>query len=57
MGRQIVTFTVSGSVSRHNSERDEQDDADWLQLCERMAMIAKEHRYERVVMDVEYSTH
>lgn len=56
MGRQVVQFTVTGSVSRHNSDADREDDADWLRLCERMEMIAKEHAYARIVIDIGYST-
>lgn len=57
MGYQVIKFTVTGKVSRHNSDRDSEDDADWLRLCERMEMVAKEHAYKRIVIDIDYSTH
>lgn len=56
MGRQVVQFTVTGKVSRHNSDEDKEDDADWLRLCERLEMVAREHSYERIISDVYYTT-
>jgi hypothetical protein len=48
MGRDCVEFRVTATVSRHNSDRDREDDALWEELRERVRMICMEHRYESI---------
>lgn len=43
---------VAGRVSRHNSDNDVLDDGLWEEFCHRVRMIAREHRYERLGLDV-----
>lgn len=48
MGYSTVGLQVSGSVSRHNSERDKQDDALWEELHDRIVALCSDPRYEQV---------
>lgn len=48
MGRNCVEFKVIATVSRHNSERDREDDDLWEELQERVRAICMEHRYESI---------
>lgn len=43
MGRQVVRLTIQGSVSRHNSPRDEADDEQWDFLVSRIRTLLVEH--------------
>lgn len=48
MGRQWEDFTVSASLSRHNSDQDEIDNALWEELQVRIRLIIMEHRYDPI---------
>lgn len=48
MGWDSRTLEITGHVSRHNSQQDKDDDADWEEFVERVNCIAKEHRYEKL---------
>lgn len=52
MGRDTVRMEIVGYVSRHNSEQDRKDDADWAELQERIRMIVREHRYEGLDLEM-----
>ena len=52
MGWGTVSLQVSGVVSNHNSQQDIDDEADWEDFVHRVTMIAKEHRYEKLRLDV-----
>lgn len=48
MGRQWEDFTISASLSRHNSDQDITDDGLWEELQQRIELILREHRYEPI---------
>lgn len=48
MGYTSESITISVTLSRHNSDQDRQDNADWQELQERIEMIVREHRYEGI---------
>jgi hypothetical protein len=48
MGYEQRIITIHAYVSRHNSEQDKEDDADWERLRERIEWIVAEHQYERI---------
>lgn len=50
MGWERKTIEISGSVSRHNSERDDRDDALWAELTGRLRMIVDDPRYEPLML-------
>lgn len=53
MGRETRTISVSGSVSRHNSQQDKDDDQAMEDLrMEIEALVASDPNYARVVYDV-----
>jgi hypothetical protein len=54
MGREVRRLTISGTVSRHNSDEDTRDDADWEDLQHRVSMIARERRYENLEIVIGY---
>jgi len=45
MGYDTRQFEVRAFVSRHNDERDDEHDALWDELCERIRQLANEPRY------------
>lgn len=52
MGWTQVKMEIVGHVSSHNSDQDRKDEADWREFVERVEMIAREHRYEALNLDV-----
>lgn len=52
MGRNQVSIEVVGSVSSHNSRQDGFDASAWEEFVDRVRMIAGEHRYEDLFLDV-----
>lgn len=45
MGREQRRIEVHAYLSRHNSDQDRKDDADWEELRNRIEAICREHRY------------
>ena len=52
MGWDQKKAEIIGHVSRHNSDQDRKDDADWEEFIERVRAISKEHRYADLELDV-----
>lgn len=52
MGWDKVELRIMGRVSRHNSQQDKDDDSDWEELRHRIELIIREHRYDRLELDV-----
>jgi hypothetical protein len=50
MGREAVGMRYSATVSRHNSERDAEDDALWADFRGRVRAIADEPKYEPIFL-------
>jgi hypothetical protein len=48
MGWNTVGLRVSGSVSSHNSERDDQDEALWTELHDRIVELCADTKYEQI---------
>jgi hypothetical protein len=48
VGYDSVGWSIAGSVSRHNSPRDKEDDELWEDLVERLKAIRDEPKYERL---------
>lgn len=48
MGRDSVGWAVAGSVSRHNSPEDREDDELWDELVERLKAIRDEPKYNQL---------
>ena len=48
MGREGKSITVIATVSRHNSEQDREDDADWDHLVSRIEEIVHEDIYSDI---------
>lgn len=52
MGYDIVKFTITGRVSRHNSEQDYIDDHEWENLVLSIQeIIDNDPEYSRIVID------
>lgn len=51
MGWTQVKLEVVGRVSSHNSDQDRLDDSAWEEFCDRVQMIAREHRYADLGLD------
>ena len=45
MGRQMESFKVTASLSSHNSEQDDIDEALWEDLCEKIKALAADPKY------------
>lgn len=43
MGREIRKFSIEGSVSRHNSPRDIEDDEQWDLIYSKLKAVLVEH--------------
>jgi len=52
MGWDRVSIEIYGHVSRHNSDQDRKDDADWEEFVERVKAISKEHRYSKLDIEI-----
>lgn len=52
MGYEMKEIKVVCSVSRHGTESDREDDADWEELTNRIKMIANEHRYSHLTVSI-----
>lgn len=52
MGREQVRMEVHALVSRHNSDQDRKDKADWDEFVDRVNAIAREHRYSALDLEV-----
>lgn len=52
MGTELRIIEVHGLLSDHNSDQDKIDESLWEELRCRITMIAKEHRYESLMLDV-----
>jgi hypothetical protein len=48
VGRELQELKVSASLSRHNSDDDHLDDSSWEELKDRIELICRERRYERI---------
>ncbi len=48
MGRETQSTTIRASVSRHNSEQDEIDDALWEEIRNRIDVLIREPRYRNM---------
>lgn len=49
MGRTHEEFKVTASLSSHNSEQDDIDDALWRDLCEKIKALAKDPKYAGIM--------
>lgn len=49
MGRESVELKVVASVSRHNSPKDDEHDALWAELHDRIQAIVEEPKYEPII--------
>lgn len=52
MGWDIVEARITGHVSHHNSDQDRQDDHDWEEVQTRIHLIIKEHKYEKLGLEI-----
>jgi hypothetical protein len=52
MGRDRRTATIYASVSRHNSEQDDIDDALWDELIDAVRDLISDPRYDSISPDV-----
>ena len=52
MGRYQATITVSTSLSRHNSEQDEKDDAAFEALTAKIAELCADPQFEDISAQV-----
>lgn len=48
MGRELVVFEVSATLSRHNSPEDEKDDEAWDDLKDKIIALTKEPKYQNI---------
>ena len=46
MGRTFIQATLTASLSRHNSDNDQIDNALWRSLMERIRCLVTEPQYE-----------
>ncbi len=53
MGYDSRNWTVVARLSRHNSERDMNDNELWNELTERLCRVASAPRYERIAVLVD----
>jgi hypothetical protein len=49
MGYNRQEFTVTAVTSSHNSPRDDEDEALWNELVERVRQIVEDKKYERII--------
>lgn len=52
MGSTQVRMEITGYRSSNNSDQDRKDSADWEEFVERVKLIAREHRYADLNLDV-----
>lgn len=52
MGVDRRTLQIDGYVSRHNSDQDRLDDSQWQEFVDRVALIAREHRYDSLDINI-----
>lgn len=48
MGYEYKTLSITASVSRHNSARDEADDRLWDDLVKRVEEIVNDEKYRQI---------
>jgi hypothetical protein len=48
MGYDSRELRITASVSRHNSDKDDEHDALWADLCARVEAIVNEPQYEPI---------
>jgi hypothetical protein len=41
MGRERVEIKVTASLSRHNSDQDDEDDVDWMELVRQLEQVCQ----------------
>lgn len=54
MGYDQVQGSIVGRVSRHNSERDDDDNALWNEMTDRLRTVLADPKYNEVVMDYSF---
>lgn len=52
MGRKHLDMQIDCSVSNHNSEQDQKDEAAWEEFVNRVKAISREHRYAEIDIEV-----
>lgn len=57
MGWNQAKVEINGRISNHNSDQDVKDQADFDEFVHRVKMIAAEHRYEALDLDVHSYPH
>lgn len=52
MGWEQTRLEVHARLSKHNSDQDRKDLADWAEFTDRVNAIAREHRYAALDLEV-----
>lgn len=56
MGYLYVSGKFYGTVSRHNSNRDKEHNALWLDYIKRITEIAEEEKYKDIILHIDADT-